>query len=84
MQESFVLKWNFHNANIPSTLGRTLENLDSSDVTLVCDELVAFKAHKFVIGASSSILKEILLSNDHDHPTIYLKGIQQQELHRGD
>ena len=34
----------------------------------------------FVLSSNSSVMKEILLNNQHHQPTIYLRGIQDQEL----
>ena len=76
MQETFLLKWKFHQNNIPYTLGEatTEENL-FTDVTIVSDDFVAYKANKFVLGACSSVMKGIFMSNPHPNPTIYLNMV---------
>ena len=51
-----------------------------TDVTLVSDDKISFKAHKFVIGACSSVLRDLLRETFHPQPTIYLRGIHSFEL----
>ena len=51
-----------------------------SDVTLVCDDQIQFKAHKIVLSACSPVLKKIIDSNQSQHPLIYLRGIQSYEM----
>ena len=53
---------------------------ESSDVTLVCDEQVKFKTHKFVLKASSPVFKSILEDINDTKSIIYLRGINQLEL----
>ena len=38
------------------------------------------KAHKVVLSACSSVFKNILIRNPHQHPLIYLSGVRHQEL----
>jgi len=51
-----------------------------ADVTLVSDEQSIFHAHKAVLSTCSPLMKEILISNPHPHPWIYLRGVQHQDL----
>ena len=51
-----------------------------TDVTLVSDDKVPFKAHKFVLGSFSPVLKDLLLHNPHKHPIIFLREVNQYEL----
>ena len=79
-QETFMLKWKFYEECISLVLnGETIEGVHT-DVTLFSDEMIPFKAHKFVLSANSTYMKEILLNNPHPNPSIYLKGIQKNEL----
>jgi hypothetical protein len=68
------------NNNLASSLNELFARNYLTDVTLVSDELVPFKAHKFVLSAASPVMKDILLSNPHSHPLIYLRGVKQHEL----
>ena len=53
---------------------------DFSDVTLVSDDKIRIKAHKFVLSAFSPVFEKIIDDNPTHHPLIYLRGIQSQEL----
>ena len=60
---------------------KCLQNNNSFvDVTLVTDDNVTMKAHKLVLSANSSLLGNILLSNPHLCPILYLRGIKKHEL----
>ena len=79
-QEIFSFKWKYFHPNIVSSLNEGFKDIDSADVTLVSDDQIPFLAHRFVLGASSSVLKDLLLDNPSSHPLIYLRGVKQQEL----
>ena len=51
-----------------------------TDVTLVSDDKIAFKAHKFLLGACSPVLRDLLIESFHPQPIIYLGGIHSYEL----
>ena len=71
--------------NLECTLKELFTKTDQADVTLVSDDKVAFPAHKFVLGASSPVLKDLLVENPHPHPIIYLKEINSKaDLFRED
>ena len=53
---------------------------ESSDVTLVCDDQVKFKAHKFVLKACSPVFESILQETNDLKSVIYLRGVNQLEL----
>ena len=80
-QESFALKWNFYHNSVQSTLAGEARDNNFTDVTLVSDELVSYQAHQFVLSVCSPVFKELLLKNPHQHPSIYLKGIQDRDLY---
>ena len=63
-----------------STFKVLLSDQDFTDVTLVCDEDKQIKAHKVILSSSSLLLRRILLNNPHQHPLIYLKGIEDRIL----
>ena len=81
VDEVYNLKWKYFNDNQDSTLEELFtKNNNQADVTLVSDDKVAFPVHKFVIGACSPVLKDLLTKNPHPHPMIYLNGINKFEL----
>ena len=75
-----TLKWRMFNGHM-NRLFKDL-SLDDvyTDVTLVSDDRKIFKVHKFVLSAYSPVFKDILLSNPHEHPLVYLRGIRHNEL----
>ena len=79
-QEVFQLKWKFFQKYVSLALDKETTESQFADVTLFSDELIPFKAHKFVLSANSPLMKEMLLNNPHPEPSIYLNGVQAQEL----
>jgi len=51
-----------------------------TDVTLVCDEDKQLNAHKFILSSCSILFRRILMKNPHQHPLIYLNGIDFKNL----
>ena len=78
--ESFSLTWHSYANHCQEIIGNLLSTGDASDVTLVCDDQVKFKAHKFVLGACSSVFKSILEEMNDSKAIVYLKGIKHMEL----
>ena len=53
---------------------------DFLDVTLVCEGDKQILAHKVVLASFSLFFKNILRNNPHQHPLIYLKGLDMEDL----
>ena len=51
-----------------------------SDVTLVSDDHIQFKAHKIVLSACSPVFEKIIDSNPSQHPLMCLRGVQSHEV----
>ena len=51
-----------------------------SDVTLVGDDNIPVKAHKIVLCAHSSVLKESILSLDYDKLVLQCRGFKSQDI----
>ena len=79
-QETFLLKWKFHSENITHTFENDNVDKNYADVTLLSDELIEFKVHKFVLSANSPVLKDIFMRNSHPHPLVYLNVVKEQEM----
>ena len=79
-REIYSLKWEFFGSSLSSSLSNAFTDDEYSDVTLISDDKVAFKAHKYVLSACSPVLKNILLNHPHQHPLIFLRGVKQQHL----
>ena len=63
-----------------STCNVLYSDQEFTDVTLVCDEDKQVKAHKVILSSSSKLFRRILLRNPHQHPLIYLKGVDYENL----
>jgi hypothetical protein len=74
------MKWKVFSSHLSSSISDLLTGNSFSDVTLVSDDLIQFKAHKCVLSACSPVLKNLLLNNSHSYPLIYLRGVKQKEL----
>merc|ERR1719245_602597 len=70
----YSLKWKNFTSNISYRLSNVFEENCFTDVTLVSDDQKQFQAHRYVLSNFSPVLENILLSNPHSHPLIYLGG----------
>jgi hypothetical protein len=61
-----------------STFNVLYSDQEFTDVTLVCEEDKQVKAHKVILSSTSKLFRRILLRNPHQHPLIYLKGVDIQ------
>ena len=80
MDDQLYLQWNDYKSNISSTFKDLRQENDFYDVTLACEDDKQIQAHKLVLASSSSFFKNILRKNPHQHPLLYLKGINSKEL----
>ena len=55
---------------------------DFLDVTLACEDGKQIKAHKVVLSSFSSVFQTILKQNPHNHPLVYLIGINHLDLEK--
>jgi len=78
-EEKFCLRWNDFENNISSSFRELRDDKDFFDVTLVCNDNQV-QAHKVILGACSSFFKSVLKKNPHQHPLLYLKGVNYREL----
>ena len=80
MAEKYTLNWNTFTDHLRLMFKDLYEENQYSDVTLVSDDQILFKAHKIVLNACSPVLKKIIDNNPTQHPLIYLRGIQSYEM----
>ena len=78
--EKFCLRWNDFQKNVSQSFTRLRRESNLFDVTLVGDDHKQVTAHKLVLSACSDFFKDILYSNTHSHPLIYLDGLLAPEL----
>jgi len=57
-----------------------LEDEHFTNVTLVTEGNKQIKAHKVVLSTFSPFFRDILVSNPHQHPIVYLRGVRHDHL----
>ena len=55
-------------------------NNEFCDVTLASADGQKIMAHKVILAASSSIFRNMLVNENHSHPLIFMRGVNQQVL----
>ena len=78
--EKFCLKWNDFKENISTAFVSLREDIDFTDVTLAGEDGHHLEAHKIILAASSPIFKNLLKTNKHSHPLIYMRGMNSKDL----
>ena len=78
--ETFNLSWNDFDTCTRKTFQNLISDQDFTDVTLACVDNKQLKAHKVILSACSPFFKSLFLSNPHQHPIIYLKGVNFSDL----
>jgi len=78
-EENFSLRWNDFEENISAGLQDLRKSNNFFDVTLL-SEGGQVGAHKLILSACSSFFRKILVTNPHQHPLIYLKGVSKEEI----
>ena len=77
--EKFCLRWNDFESNISIAFQEIREEKDFFDCTLSCGSR-QIQAHKLILSACSPFFRTILKQNPHQHPLLYLKGIELSDL----
>ena len=77
--EKFCLRWNEFEKNISTSFRALREDKDFFDVTLACGNQ-QIQAHKVILSACSPFFKAVLKQNPHQHPLLYLKGVQYEDI----
>jgi len=76
ISDKFSLKWNEFQASVCGSFKDVREDEDFSDVTLVSDDDKHMKANKVILAASSPVFRNIIKSNRHPHPIVFLRGFK--------
>jgi len=77
--EKFCLRWNDFESNISLAFREIREEKDFFDCTLSCGSR-QIQAHKLILSACSPFFRSILRQNPHQHPLLYLKGVEFTDL----
>jgi len=77
--EKFCLRWNDFETNISSAFREIREEKDFFDCTLSCGTR-QIQAHKLILSACSPFFRSVLRQNPHQHPLLYLKGVEFNDL----
>ena len=82
--DSINLKWQSYNTHLQKLMENLLSSGESSDVTLVCNDQVKFKAHKFLLKASSpvfeNIFDEIVDDATAAKSIVYMRGVSHENM----
>ena len=79
-QEKYNLNWINYSDHLREMLHKMRKTNSLSDVTLVCDDKIQFKAHKIVLSACSPVFKNMINELPENSLVIYLRGIQHIEM----
>ena len=77
--ESFQLNWDKHEKNIGEAFFSLRKDEHFCDVTLACEDR-QFQAHKVVLSAGSPFFEQILKSQKHPSPLLYLRGVEARHM----
>jgi len=77
--EKFCLRWNDFENNISHSFRELRDDKDFFDVTLACEDRQV-EAHKVILSACSPYFRTVLKKNPHQHPLLFLRGVQYSEL----
>ena len=78
--EKLCLELNDFQEIITASFHNLWEDLDFSDVTLVCEDDQQVEAHKVILSACSPFFNSVLRRNKHSHPMIYMRGMKSEDL----
>ena len=78
--EKYKINWHTYSDHLREMLQDMLKIYKFTDVTLVCDDQIQFKAHKLVLSACSEFFQRIIRDIPQQESVIYLRGIQHQEM----
>ena len=76
--EKFCLKWNDFQENVAGSF-QDLKD-DFCDVTLASEGNQYIEAHRVILAASSTLLRDMLRKNKHSHPLLYMRKIKAKDL----
>ena len=79
-QEQICLNWGHFQKNLSTSFKSLRGTREYSDVTLACGDGKQIEVHKVILAASSPFFDNLLKTNKHPHPMIYMRGMKEEEL----
>ena len=80
ISDKFCLKWEGYQSNVNGAFKELWSERELCDVTLVTEDDEEIEAHKVILSACSSRLRNMLKRHKHPHPLIYLQGSNMKEI----
>ena len=80
MPELVSLHWDDFKDHVNEAFQNLIGDNDFADVTLACGDGQQIKAHKVILAASSPFFENLLKSNAHPHPLIFMRGVEFDNL----
>ena len=79
--EKFCLSWSQFVPSMVATLRNLHDNEDSKDVTLISDDGVEVKCHRFILDSNSGFFNKLFSKGSHHKdPIVYLTHISSSDL----
>ena len=80
IDEKYILNWSTFSDHLIEMLYQMKKSKELTDVTIVCDDMKQFHAHKTVLSACSSVFKNVFNTIPDQNTVIYLNGVKHQEM----
>ena len=80
VSEKFCLQWSDFRSSVSSAFQDLRGDKDFTDVTLACEDGHQMDVHKVILVSTSPFFKNILKTNKHPHPMIYMRGLKSDDL----
>merc|ERR1711936_440346 len=79
VEDSMYLRWKEFRP-LMENLQELFYEKHFADVTIVSDDGIQLTAHKVILSACSSVLRNMLVNNPHPHPMLLMRGIKKTHL----
>ena len=80
MSEKLCFQLNDFQDHTTSAFANLRDEKDFVDVTLVCEDGQQVEAHKVILASSSQIFQQLLVTNKHQHPLIYMRKVKHEHI----
>ena len=78
--EKLCLQWKDYQKDVSSQFRKLRDSEDFTDVTLVSKDGQKFTAHKIILASSSPLFWDLLTSDLHPHPLIYMRASRSEDM----